>query len=368
MPSTQKYSNSSIRSCGLAGRGSRQTRYGSLPVVRIEIVESESLDSTSWERCGCHSSSTARRDGAAKQSQGQPDGPCTKPVETPSRHAVGSPILVDRVMLTANYPRCDFLGGMGELKKQERADLVHRRLAELYPDPPIPLQHQDPFTLLVAVVLSAQCTDKKVNEITPALFRAAPTPAKMQRLGEDRILDLIRPLGLSKQKAKSLAGLSSMIVEKFGGKVPRTFEELESLPGVGHKTASVVMAQAFGIPAFPVDTHIHRLAQRWGLSSGKSVVQTETRSQAAVSRSIRGTGCTCRSSSMVASTVRPGDAMAPNVVCVESSIRIERSQWSGGSRRLISRFVTGVSDVERQARPGCCDGQRIRKVDVRESR
>ena len=162
------------------------------------------------------------------------------------------------------------------MKKQERADLVQRRLAKLYPDPPIPLHHQDPFTLLVAVVLSAQCTDKKVNEITPALFRAASTPAKMQRLGEEGILNLIRPLGLSTQKAKSLAGLSSMIDEKFGGEVPRTFEELESLPGVGHKTASVVMSQAFGVPAFPVDTHIHRLAQRWGLSSGKSVVQTET--------------------------------------------------------------------------------------------
>lgn len=161
------------------------------------------------------------------------------------------------------------------MKKQERADLVRRRLAELYPDPPIPLHHRDPFTLLVAVVLSAQCTDKKVNEITPALFRAAPTPAKMQQLGEERILELIRPLGLSKQKAKSLAGIAAMLVSKHGGKVPRTFEELESLPGVGHKTASVVMAQAFGIPAFPVDTHIHRLAQRWGLSSGKSVAQTE---------------------------------------------------------------------------------------------
>lgn len=161
------------------------------------------------------------------------------------------------------------------MKKQERADLVRQRLAELYPDPPIPLHHQDPFTLLVAVVLSAQCTDKKVNEITPALFRAAPTAPRMQRLGENRILELIRPLGLSKQKAKSLAGLSAMIVERFGGAVPRTFEQLESLPGVGHKTASVVMAQAFGVPAFPVDTHIHRLAQRWGLSNGKSVVQTE---------------------------------------------------------------------------------------------
>jgi endonuclease-3 len=162
------------------------------------------------------------------------------------------------------------------VKKQERADVVRERLAELYPDPPIPLQHRDPFTLLVAVVLSAQCTDKKVNEITPELFRAAPTAAEMKRLGEERILDLIRPLGLSKQKAKSLAGLSSMIVEQFGDRVPESFEELESLPGVGHKTASVVMAQAFGVPAFPVDTHIHRLAQRWGLSSGKNVIQTET--------------------------------------------------------------------------------------------
>ena len=161
------------------------------------------------------------------------------------------------------------------MKKLERAELIGRRLAELYPDPPIPLDHRDSFTLLVAVVLSAQCTDKKVNEITPALFREAPTPERMQQLGETRILELIRPLGLSKQKAKSLAGLSAILVERFGGKVPRSFEELESLPGVGHKTASVVMAQAFGEPAFPVDTHIHRLAQRWGLTSGKSVQQTE---------------------------------------------------------------------------------------------
>lgn len=161
------------------------------------------------------------------------------------------------------------------VKKQQRADLVRGRLAELYPQPPIPLCHQDPFTLLVAVVLSAQCTDKKVNEITPTLFRAASTPAGMRRLGEARILEFIRPLGLSAQKAKSLAGLSARIVDDFGGRVPQTFEELESLPGVGHKTASVVMAQAFHVPAFPVDTHIHRLAQRWGLSNGTSVVQTE---------------------------------------------------------------------------------------------
>lgn len=161
------------------------------------------------------------------------------------------------------------------MKKQERADVVHRRLDELYPEPPIPLGHRDEFTLLVAVLLSAQCTDKKVNEITPELFRVAPTPQKMRRMGEEKILEIIRPLGLSKQKAGSLARLSGMLVDLHGGTVPQTFEELEALPGVGHKTASVVMAQAFGVPAFPVDTHIHRLAQRWGLSSGKNVKQTE---------------------------------------------------------------------------------------------
>ena len=159
--------------------------------------------------------------------------------------------------------------------KQERADTVRQRLNSLYPDPPIPLDHNDDFTLLVAVLLSAQCTDKKVNEITPELFRKAGTPAKMRRLGETKILKIIRPLGLSKQKAKNLAKLSEMVIELHNGKVPQTFQELEELPGVGHKTASVVMAQVFGVPAFPVDTHIHRLAQRWGLSSGKSVVQTE---------------------------------------------------------------------------------------------
>ena len=165
--------------------------------------------------------------------------------------------------------------GNQSVKKQERSDVVRQRLGELYPDPPIPLDHRDEFTLLVAVLLSAQCTDKKVNQVTPDLFRVAATPNKMQRLGEAKILDVIRPLGLSKQKAKSLSGLSAILVEEHGGVVPRTFEQLEALPGVGHKTASVVMAQAFGVPAFPVDTHIHRLAQRWGLSSGKSVVQTE---------------------------------------------------------------------------------------------
>ena len=159
--------------------------------------------------------------------------------------------------------------------KQQRANVVRERLNDHYPDPPIPLDHNDEFTLLCAVLLSAQCTDKKVNEVTPELFRVAGTPAKMKRLGDEKILDIIRPLGLSKQKSKSLAKLSAILVEQHDSQVPQTFEELEALPGVGHKTASVVMAQAFGVPAFPVDTHIHRLAQRWGLSSGKSVVQTE---------------------------------------------------------------------------------------------
>ncbi|QDT13561.1 endonuclease III [Planctomycetes bacterium K23_9] len=161
------------------------------------------------------------------------------------------------------------------MKKQERADRVQIRLDDLYPQTRIPLDHQDEFTLLVAVLLSAQCTDKKVNEITPALFERGSTPSKMSQLGESEILSIIRPLGLSKTKAKHLAKLSQILVDDYDSVVPQTFEELESLPGVGHKTASVVMSQAFGFPAFPVDTHIHRLSQRWGLTNGKSVVQTE---------------------------------------------------------------------------------------------
>ncbi len=161
------------------------------------------------------------------------------------------------------------------MRKSQRAAVIDQRLAELYPDPPIPLDHRDPFTLLVAVLLSAQCTDKKVNQVTPELFRVAGTSEKMSRLGAENILNIIRPLGLSTQKAKNLAKLSAMLIEQNDGHVPESFEALESLPGVGHKTAGVVMAQAFGVPAFPVDTHIHRLAQRWGLSGGKSVLQTE---------------------------------------------------------------------------------------------
>ena len=161
------------------------------------------------------------------------------------------------------------------MTKQERADYVGKELAKLYPTTPIPLDHTDAFTLLVAVVLSAQCTDKKVNEITPALFAEAGTPAKMAAMTEARVLTLIRQLGLAPQKSKALVGLGKMLMKKHGGVVPRTFAELEELPGVGHKTASVVMAQAFGVPAFPVDTHIHRLAKRWKLSPGKSVEQVE---------------------------------------------------------------------------------------------
>ena len=150
-----------------------------------------------------------------------------------------------------------------------------QRLNEHYPDPSIPLDHHDDFTLLIAVVLSAQCTDKKVNEVTVSLFEHAQTPEEMYQLGEVKILTMIRQLGLSKQKAKNIHRLSEIIVQRFHSSVPQNFDDLESLPGVGHKTASVVMAQAFGVPTFPVDTHIHRLAQRWGLSNGSSVVQTE---------------------------------------------------------------------------------------------
>ena len=162
------------------------------------------------------------------------------------------------------------------MRKQERADLILRRLEQIYPETPIPLDHSDPFTLLIAVLLSAQCTDRKVNEVTPPLFAAGPDPAAMAALPEATILGHIRQLGLARTKARHVKRLAELLIERHGGVVPTSFEALEALPGVGHKTASVVMAQAFGVPAFPVDTHIHRLAQRWGLSSGESVQRTET--------------------------------------------------------------------------------------------
>ena len=164
---------------------------------------------------------------------------------------------------------------MERISKKEKAEKIRTILNELYPATPIPLRHQDPYTLLIAVLLSAQCTDVRVNKITPLLFNRADNVYAMAKVPIDEIEEIIRPCGLSPAKSKAIFNLSNILVDQYGGKVPRTFEELEALPGVGHKTASVVMSQAFGFPAFPVDTHIHRLAYRWGLSNGKSVAQTE---------------------------------------------------------------------------------------------
>jgi endonuclease-3 len=160
--------------------------------------------------------------------------------------------------------------------RAEQAKRIGEILDRLYPQPPIPLGHRDPFTLLVAVALSAQTTDARVNRVTPALFRRAPTPAALARMPEHEILELIRSCGLAPGKARRLKQMAQAIVDRYNGEVPRDLDELEKLPGVGHKTASVVMTQAFGQPAFPVDTHIHRLAARWGLSNGKNVVKTES--------------------------------------------------------------------------------------------
>jgi endonuclease-3 len=161
------------------------------------------------------------------------------------------------------------------MTRNERAAYVLKRLGELYPDPPVPLAHKDPYTLLIAVLLSAQCTDARVNKVTPLLFRRADNPTDMVQLSVEEIRSIIRPCGLAPMKSKGIAGLSQILLDVHGGEVPADIKALEALPGVGHKTASVVMAQAFGRAAFPVDTHIHRLAQRWGLSNGHSVVQTE---------------------------------------------------------------------------------------------
>lgn len=161
------------------------------------------------------------------------------------------------------------------MTKTEKVKFVLKTLEKLYPNPPIPLQHKDDYTLLVSVLLSAQCTDVRVNKITPILFAKADTPQKMVKLKVEEIKEIIKPCGLSPAKSKAIHGLSKLLIENHKGKVPNTLEELEKLPGVGHKTASVVMCQAFNVPAFPVDTHIHRLIYRWGLSNGKNVTQTE---------------------------------------------------------------------------------------------
>ena len=161
------------------------------------------------------------------------------------------------------------------MNKKEKVNFVIKSLESLYPEVPIPLNHHDPYTLLIAVLLSAQCTDERVNKITPLLFKKADNPYKMIKLSVDEIKAIIRPCGLSPMKSKGIYGLSKILIEKHKGKVPSNFIDLESLPSVGHKTASVVMSQAFGFPAFPVDTHIHRMMYRWGFSSGKNVMTTE---------------------------------------------------------------------------------------------
>lgn len=161
------------------------------------------------------------------------------------------------------------------MTKKEKVAFVIKTLQKIYPEIPIPLDHKDPYTLLIAVLLSAQSTDIRVNQITPLLFAKASTPQEMVQLSIDEIQAIIRPVGLSPMKSKGIYGLSKILIEKYNGNVPQTYEELEALPAVGHKTAAVVMAQAFNIPTFPVDTHIHRLMYRWGFSNGKNVVQTE---------------------------------------------------------------------------------------------
>ena len=159
--------------------------------------------------------------------------------------------------------------------KSERALTIKKILDETYPRTPVPLNHKDTYTLLIAVLLSAQCTDERVNQITPALFKLAPNPKKMSQMSVEKIYEIIKPCGLGPQKSRAISKLSKILVKEYKGKVPNNFSDLEKLPGVGHKTASVVMSQGFGIPAFAVDTHIHRLAQRWGLTNGKSVKKTE---------------------------------------------------------------------------------------------
>lgn len=172
-------------------------------------------------------------------------------------------------------PAEDLGAKVGAVTRQEKADRIAAMLQELYPETPVPLDHTDAYTLLVAVLLSAQTTDKKVNEVTPKLFEAAPGPTQMAALEVETIRELIREIGLAPTKAKNLKAMSQLLLDRHGGEVPADMVALEALPGVGHKTASVVMAQAFGVPAFPVDTHIHRLAARWGLSDGKNVDKTE---------------------------------------------------------------------------------------------
>lgn len=172
------------------------------------------------------------------------------------------------------------------MTKKQKAQYIAEELEKLYPETPVPLDHEDAYTLLIAVLLSAQCTDERVNQITPKLFALAKTPQDMIQLSVEKIREIIRPCGLSPRKSQAISDLSHILLNKHQGEVPQSFEELEALPGVGHKTASVVMAQAFGVPAFPVDTHIHRLLTRWGITSGKNVEQTEKDAKALFPKSL----------------------------------------------------------------------------------
>lgn len=204
------------------------------------------------------------------------------------------------------------------MNKSERVQFVISTLEELYPETPIPLNHSDPYTLLIAVLLSAQCTDERVNQITPLLFAKANNPTDMLKLSVEEIQNIIRPCGLSPMKSKGIYGLSKMIMEQHGGQVPQSFEALEAMPSVGHKTASVVMSQAFGIPAFPVDTHIHRLAYRWRLSAAKNVEQTEKDLKGKYQKTF-GTKPTYKSFSWAENTVRQGVISFKNAPFAPSS-------------------------------------------------
>ena len=219
-------------------------------------------------------------------------------------------------------------------RRIERAAIVAEELANLYPNPPVPLDHKDAYTLLIAVLLSAQCTDARVNQVTPVLFELADNAEKMQLQSVETVREIIRPCGLSPTKSKNIVALSRQLVEQFHGEVPQDFALLESLPGVGHKTASVVMAQAFGHPAFPVDTHIHRLAQRWGLSSGKSVVQTERDLKACFPRET-GMICIYKLYFMAASSARHVAVMA---AIAHSVAPISESSATGYLEEALRKF------------------------------
>lgn len=223
------------------------------------------------------------------------------------------------------------------MRKQERADYVRTRLAKLYPQTPIPLDHKDPYTLLVAVLLSAQCTDKRVNEVTPALFKLADNPDDMARKKPITVEKIIKPCGLSPRKSRAIVELSRILVDEHNSEVPESFAALEALPGVGHKTASVVMSQAFGVPAFPVDTHIHRLAQRWGLTKGKNVTQTEADLKNCF-QSKAGTNCICKLFFMVASFVRQEDATARSAKYVVLVILAGVSRLRSTLHKPVARF------------------------------